>query len=312
MKQPVELADLARPRKLTLRHIDVIRAVVETGTVTNAAAVLDISQPAVSMTLRECSEILGFPLFLRQHGGLRPTPETLLLMPELQKMHEGMERLGRMASDIREAQTGFVSVAIVPLVADTLLPLVMRRTLEQHEKLQISVQGISNDEVIKKVETGQVEFGLALSHHPSQSEHVIDLLTTPLTFICSPTHPLASNSIICPDDLSETPLITFNRSLPIGIILENTFRQSAVRRLTAVEITHTSTAKELVRQNLGVSIVPHVALHTAEDALLRAIPFQPETNIIVQMWVPPRRHPSGMARRVMQLFRKVADEVQIR
>jgi DNA-binding transcriptional LysR family regulator len=70
---------------LTLRHIEVIRAVLRAGTVTGAARQLAVSQPALSRTLKNAETRLGLQLFERRSGRLSPTPEVLALQRDIEK-----------------------------------------------------------------------------------------------------------------------------------------------------------------------------------------------------------------------------------
>ena len=58
---------------LSFRQLQIIGAVGRSGSVTGAAAALGISQPAVSMMLKDCTQAAGFPLFVRRQGRLQPT-----------------------------------------------------------------------------------------------------------------------------------------------------------------------------------------------------------------------------------------------
>ena len=69
---------------ISVREMDVFRCVMQSGSVTNAAITLNISQPAVSRMLQQAEERLGFRLFEREKKRLKPTTEAQTLFAVLQ------------------------------------------------------------------------------------------------------------------------------------------------------------------------------------------------------------------------------------
>ena len=79
---------------MRLRHIEVFNAVMQTGSVSAAARLINITQPAVSRTLQHAELQLGFALFQRARGRLTPTNEALALFPHIEKLFEQLDRFG--------------------------------------------------------------------------------------------------------------------------------------------------------------------------------------------------------------------------
>src|SRR5262249_42480182 len=84
---------LPRRMRLGLKQIEYFRAVMETGSVSGAATLLNVSQPNVSRMLKYTETRLGMPLFDRLKGRLQPTPEALALFREVQSLHAHLESL---------------------------------------------------------------------------------------------------------------------------------------------------------------------------------------------------------------------------
>ena len=76
---------------MRLRHIEIFQAIRQTGSVSAAAQLLHVSQPAVTKVLQHAELQLGFPLFLRVRGKLQPTPEALALESEVEKVTESLQ-----------------------------------------------------------------------------------------------------------------------------------------------------------------------------------------------------------------------------
>ncbi|MBK9393341.1 MAG: LysR family transcriptional regulator, partial [Uliginosibacterium sp.] len=78
---------------ITHRHIEVFRAVMQSGSVTGAAGLLHTSQPTVSRELARLEQVLGFSLFDRVRGRLQPTARALALHDEVTRSFQGLERV---------------------------------------------------------------------------------------------------------------------------------------------------------------------------------------------------------------------------
>ena len=89
---------------MRLRHIEVFNAVMHTGSVSAAARLINISQPAVSRTLQHAELQLGFALFQRSKGRLTPTSEALALLPHMEKLFAQLEEVQRLADSLRKGR----------------------------------------------------------------------------------------------------------------------------------------------------------------------------------------------------------------
>ena len=92
------------------RHIEVFRAVMTAGSVTSAAALLHSSQPTVSRELARLEQLLGYPLFERLQGRLRPNARALALWDEVQRSWQGLERVVERAVALGQSHEAQLSV----------------------------------------------------------------------------------------------------------------------------------------------------------------------------------------------------------
>ena len=96
---------------MDVRLLEAFRAVVDHRSVTAAAAAMGITQPAVSAQIARLEHELGFALFDRSNGRLKPTPEGTLFYAEAGRVLTGIDRLAQAAEQIRTAQVGRLVVA---------------------------------------------------------------------------------------------------------------------------------------------------------------------------------------------------------
>lgn len=99
---------------LTHRHVEVFRALMIAGSVTRAAELLHTSQPTVSRELARMEHSIGFPLFERIRGRLRPTMQALALYDEVRQSYAGLERVASAAARLRAYSDGQLAVIALP------------------------------------------------------------------------------------------------------------------------------------------------------------------------------------------------------
>ncbi|MFS6823045.1 LysR family transcriptional regulator, partial [Staphylococcus aureus] len=85
---------------MRLRYIELFHAVLSTGSLTGAANLLNISQPAASKALQQAESHLGFPLFSRVRGRLQPTQQALLMRHHIDRIMQEMYDLQRLSANI--------------------------------------------------------------------------------------------------------------------------------------------------------------------------------------------------------------------
>jgi len=144
---------------LKIRELEVLRTIMDTGSVTNAAQALHVTQPAISKSLQQIEEHLGFDCFIRQQGQLIPTPEARALLPEILKAMAAMDAMERFVVDLRTLQSGRLSVAAVPSIVHTLLPAAVRRFLQERRDVGVSLLSTTNTEVVRLIADNQVDLG---------------------------------------------------------------------------------------------------------------------------------------------------------
>ncbi len=91
---------------MRLRQIEVFRAVMLTGTVSEAARLLHVSQPVVTRVLQHAEASLGFRLFERVRGRLQATPEANALYGDVERLYGEIERVRRVSESLRHKAPG--------------------------------------------------------------------------------------------------------------------------------------------------------------------------------------------------------------
>ncbi len=295
---------------LNFRQLEIVRAVSRHGSVTAAASALGISQPAVSMMLRDCTRAAGFPLFLRKRSRLQATMETEVLVGDLDRVFNGIERVNRLLDDMRDIKVGTIQIAATPTLADNFLPRAIAAFQQARPNVQITINAMDNISVVNNVVQEHVDFGLVLSPMTHFDTRPIELCAAELICVVPQDHALAHEATVTPEQLAPYPLISFSRSLPLGTLVEECFRNAGVPRRTMLEVNQSSIACALVRAGAGVAIIdPFWVLDKRELGLVR-LQLRPRTRITAQALAPKGAVLSRPARVLLTTIRTIATDLK--
>lgn len=107
---------------VNLRHIEIFHAIMTAGNLTEAARMLNTSQPTVSRELARFEQVLGLKLFERSRGRLHPTVQGLRLFEEVQRSRYGLDRIVSAAESLREFRRGELSIVCLPVFSQSFCP----------------------------------------------------------------------------------------------------------------------------------------------------------------------------------------------
>ncbi|SFP78205.1 DNA-binding transcriptional regulator, LysR family [Mesorhizobium sp. NFR06] len=252
------------------RQLEVFIAVMRAGTVTAAARMLSISQPALSQILLHTEDELGFPLFERVKGRLRPTPDALEIFPDAERLSAGLDGLRRKTTDLRLGRAGLVRVAASPPPAMAILPRAFTRFRAQHPRILLRSHSAPIAAIVDMLRAGDASLGVAMDDRlpPDIEAEVIGNVG----FSCLlPTgHALARKTELTLSDLTGEELISYRGNTRPADELANAARAQGVPFSPAIEIDASISAVGFVQAGLGIALV---------DALL---PWQQFAGLVVK------------------------------
>src|SRR5450830_688192 len=124
---------------LTHRQLSMFRAIMLHSNLSRAAEVCASSQPTLSRELARLEQLLGFDLFDRVRGRLRPTVRALALMQEVERSFIGLEQIAARAQELRLQATGRLRLACLPALAHALVPQVLLHFAKVMPQAAVSV-----------------------------------------------------------------------------------------------------------------------------------------------------------------------------
>ncbi len=225
---------------MEMREIQAFRAVMQTGTTSKAAALLDVSQPAISQAIRKLETSSGLRLFERLRGRLVPTQEAAMLMVDVDRYFTGFELIEHRIRSLRTYGTGRLAVASFPALGTGFMPRAIRSFDLPSRRIQMSFQVMSSREVYQQVSSGQLDFGLMADELPTAGLEYSPFLEVDGVVAMHAEHPLATRRVVSAEDLATHPFIALNpedsgrRRLEQALALEGRCCSRFSRRRTRV------------------------------------------------------------------------------
>jgi DNA-binding transcriptional LysR family regulator len=262
-----------------LRHIEAFVAVARFGSFTRAAAALRISQPALTVQVRQLEGALGVRLFDRNNRRVALTPSGRDLVAPFERILLDVDAVARHASDLSSHRRGVVTVAALPSIAAGLLPRAIRALLDRHDGLVIRVRDVIAEKIVDLVKTGEADFGIGSLVRPDPEIVHDSLFSDRICAFVPAGHVLARRRHVTLRQLSPHALILTRPESSVRQIVEGAFARERRPVQIAQEATYMTTALGMVLAGLGIAVLPESALASLPAGDLRAIPIGPPAMI---------------------------------
>jgi DNA-binding transcriptional LysR family regulator len=267
---------------MRLRQIEVFHAIYTSGSMTNAAAMLNVSQPSVSKVLAHAEQQLGYLLFDRVKGKLIPTPEAHLLFKHVSSVYKNVDRLRHVAENLKLANNGCVRIASTPAFGLEVLPRAVATFRRQHDNVIFEIETLYFDEMTTALTESRVDIGLAFEpvSHPDVME--ITLATGRFMVLAPADIDFDGRTSLTAEDVAPFPYIGMNSRGPLGRMLSNHLA-SAETELNVVTWSETyHVAKSLVAQGAGLTLTDEITARSAGADNIQALPLEPALEFKVQ------------------------------
>jgi len=284
---------------MTSRELEIFHAAMCSRSLTEAAAALRISQPAMSKAIKRLEDKLRLPLFRRIKGRLRPTPEAESLFPEAARLMREISGLSRTAMELRDGETGLLRVAASASLGLSIVPTALATFTAAYPRVKIVSHFLGAAAIANLILGNRIDVGMTLSPvtTPGTSTHSVS--TIPIVCAMHETHPLVAKSVVRPRDLDGVPLISFGSDTSFGQLLDEAFAFDGRRRRITIELIIGIQALPLVRQNAGIALVDGYMRSTGFSSVVWR-PFEPEVTLPVNVITSTMHPPSRLAHRFIE------------
>lgn len=290
------------PRHLNLRQIEAFKAVMENGTVSRGALMLNISQPAMSKLIAHLEADTGLTLFERVKGRLAPTEHALRLHDEVERIFTGVRQVENAVDAIRREEQGRLAVGVMPALAGSFIQRATMGFLTRHSNVFCAFESLRSQWIVDRLVARKLDVGLVSARIVNPYVTLESLMEHPLVCIMPLDHRLSAKSLIEPQDLDQMPFVSFNPDTFVGHRVEEMFEAYRVKAEVVLVGNIAPIVCEFVAAGLGVSLV-HPLMVSGLEHRITVRPFEPDILFNFQLC-------SSAGTRNAQLVAAFADEVR--
>ncbi len=288
-----------------LRHLEILRAVIETGKTTAAARRLGTSQSAISRGIAQLEAQLGRLLFERHGGRLVPTVEAFAIHERLQPVFNVLVQIGDESPP--RSLDATLRLAAPPTLAHCFLPVRIASFIRKNPEVEVSFDVVSSDSLITNVAEDRVDLGLTDTIPTHAGVRPELLLETEAVCVLPAGHPLAARGCIRPQDLVGESFIALTRRHSGRFAIDQVFEQASVAPRVIIETSTSVSAGEFVREGLGVALLNPFPVASQLGSSVAVRSFRPRIPYRTSFIVAARAPVSAAAAAFMQHIRAGID-----
>ncbi len=278
---------------MDLKLLETFKLVIETRSATQAAAILGVTQPAVSAQLGRLEETIGFRLFDRSGGRLKPTNEGLSFYENVAKALGNFEHLAQAADSIRKGSLGHLVIASHPSAGISLLPALVARFLKNHRGVAVRLI-TRNSDVVRGMFPSQL-YDIGLAELPIDYQGIKTVkYRVPCVAALPPGHALEAQEVITPQMLSGLPFFAISRDRPTHHAIARVFADAHAELNVVGEAELFASICAVVASEGAVSVIDPWTAHSFGPNLI-VRPFAPAIHYEIGVFHSADRRPSMIA-----------------
>jgi DNA-binding transcriptional LysR family regulator len=299
---------------MRLRHIEVFNAVMLTGSVSAAARLLNVTQPAVSRTLQHAEIQLGFALFQRVRGRLAPTAEAQTLYPHIERLFAQLDEVQRLAANLRSGQGGQGELRVLTVLALSyeVFPRAMRLFREKYPEVRVVHEALHSPQIVSSLVLQEADVGYVFSavSHPALAYEQIGegevMCIVPRGLLGAKAGKLKSMPL---ERLAQLPVIALDSNDPLGVSLAHVMREAeaGIEPVMTVQTYHVALA--LAHHGVGVALVERCTAASADLGKVEVLPLEPRIPVTVKALRPTARPNSLVTRAFTRCMTQALQEI---
>jgi DNA-binding transcriptional LysR family regulator len=269
-------------RRINLRQVEAFKAVIEYGTVSRAAEMMNVSQPAMSKLIAHLEEDTGLQLFDRLKGRLAPTRRGMRLYEEIDRIFAGVRQVENAIDTIRRDEQGRLLIGVMPALSGSFIQQATSNFLARQPYVFCSIQSRSSQWITDGLVSRKLDVGLIIA--PIDNPYIVaePMMGQPVVCILPLGHPLTAKTVIVPTDLIGVPFVSFDPESHTSQRVASVLKAHDVDLHTAMVVNVSPTLCEFVAAGVGVSLVhPLIVSGLREKLAIRR--FEPTIQLDFQL-----------------------------
>ncbi len=267
---------------ITMRQLQVFEAVARHLSFTRAAEELHLTQPAVSMQVKQLEAMIELPLFEQMGKKVHLTEAGITMVKHSQTMMSHLLHIERDVANLKGIDGGQLKICIASTV-NYFATRLLSGFCEQYKNVKISLDVINREELIRRLEANEPDMVLMGQPPDELDVEATAFKENPLILIANPQHPLASKKKIPIKNLSDETFVMREPGSGTRSAMMRQFNKYGVKPKPGIQLSSNETIKQSVEAGLGLAVV---SSHTVELELKagRLVSLNVEHFPILRQW----------------------------
>lgn len=296
---------------MNIRQLKYFLGVLKERSITKAAARLYVAQPALGLQLRKLEEELNVELFVRHSRGVAPTDAGIRLASHAEILIRQFERTKQDMLDYAGEPHGRLSIGFPASATFVICGLLSKRCLERYPKIILNISTGLSETLMEWVQDDKLD--MTLTYNPDLVPGLVSipLAAEKLAVVQHSSDGPLSESDSHLEHILEKDLILPSAPHLLRTLVNNVSRDLGLEPKVKLEVDSVAAIKEILRRNLGITILPYAAVHLeVESGELVAAPItEPSIERKLYLAYSPG-HPLSKAFTVVsELIKELVDEV---
>jgi len=238
----------------TLHQLKVFEATARHGSFTRAAEELYLTQPTVSIQVKQLTKAVGLPLFEQIGKRLYLTEAGQKLLDTCQEIFQGLEQFEMSVADLKGMKQGKLKLAVIT-TAKYFVPRLLGPFCKRYPGIDISLQVTNHQRLQESMAANEDELYI-ISQTPSQPDLTVHpFLENPLVVIAPTSHPLARKKNIPIEALNNEPFIMRESGSGTRKAVEKLFTDKDIKVKVRLELGSNEAIKQAIAGGLGISVL---------------------------------------------------------
>jgi len=291
-------------REMTLRQVEVIRAVMMAGTIQGAAKLLNVSAPGISRLVKYTESSLGIRLFERKGGLFVPSAEAEAIFEMIHQVYRQMENLNGAVGALRKGEDVRLSFASAPSIAQFIAARAIRGVRQRFPDLFIDLNILKIEETTDYLLLDRGEFVIMSSAVDNPALSCEPLARGRLVAIVPDGHRLAAKRTVSVHDLAAEDFVGVHPDDPYGAALAKPFRDAGITPRYTMRGRFAQTVVSLVRHGLGVAVIDEFSVAEVYMPGITRRPLAESAGITAWVLTRKGRQLSSFAEYAIDRFRR--------
>ena len=234
------------------------------GSFSAAADLLGLSQPAVSLQIRQLEQFLQARLIERTGRGIKATAAGLALLTHGERIEQAVDEAIRAVAAFSHDVSGTITLGMGATACIHLLPPLLQQLRQDHPLLRVGVTTGNTLEIVRAIEENRLDLGLVTLPAAGSALSIAPVMDEEFVFIAAGEEQ-GEFGMLTAEHLQDKPFIAFSAGSSTRTVIDAWFQASGVEVQPVMQSGSIEAIKRMVRVGLGYSIIPRMAVACAQD-----------------------------------------------